>query len=125
MSQIYDTVFAAIPTREGHVRCICHPSRRMTLLYFQLVHPSDMQVCQAVKDVSTSYDALVDFLESIEHFMNRLDMYTSVHSTGAMTEMDQMMVKIMVEMISTLALVTKQIKQKRPSEFVTIYMLLT
>ena len=77
-----------------------------------------MQVCQAVKDVSTSYDALVDFLESIEHFMNRLDVYTRVPSTGAMTEM---IAKIMVEIISTLALVTKQIKQKRPSECVAIY----
>ena len=76
-------------------------------------------MCQAVKDVSTSYDALVDLLESIEHFMNRLDIYTRVPLTGAMTEM---IVKIMVEMISTLALVTKQIKQKRPSEFLAIYM---
>jgi len=78
-----------------------------------------MQVCQTIKEVSTSYDALVDLLESMAHFMNRLDMYTRVPLTGAMTEM---IVKIMVEMISTLALVTKQIKQKRPSECVTIYM---
>jgi len=78
-----------------------------------------MQVCQAAKDVSTSDDALVDLLESIEHFINRLDIYTRVPSTGAMTDI---IVKIMVEMISTLALVTKQIKQKRPSECVAIYM---
>ena len=77
-----------------------------------------MQVCQTVKDVSTSYDVLVDFLESIEHFINRLDIYTRVPSTGTMTEI---IVKIMVEMISTLALVTKQIKQKRPCECVAIY----
>ena len=72
-----------------------------------------MYVDQAVKDVSTSYDAIVDLLESIEHFMDRLDIYTRVPSTGAMTEI---LVKIMVELISTLALVTKQIKQKRPSK---------
>ena len=35
--------------------------------------------------------------------------------------MTEMIVKIMVEMISTLALVTKQIKQKRPSECLAIY----
>jgi len=51
------------------------------------------------------------------HFMNRLDFYTRVPLTGAMTEM---IVKIMVEMISTLALVTKQIKQKRTSEYVAM-----
>ena len=50
--------------------------------------------------------------------MNRLDIYTRVPLTGAMTEM---IVKIMVEMIFTLALVTKQIKQKRPSECLAIY----
>jgi hypothetical protein len=78
-----------------------------------------MQVCQAVKDVSTSDDALVDLLETIEHFINRLDIYTRVPSTGAMTEA---IVKIMAEIISTLALVTKQIKQKQPCECVAIYM---
>ena len=76
-------------------------------------------MCQTIKDVSTSYDALVDLLESIEHFMNRLDIYTRVPLTGAMAEM---IVKIMVEIISTLALVTKQIKLNRPSECLAIYM---
>ena len=84
-------------------------------LLFPRVHPSDMQSYQAAKDVSASYDALVDLLESIEHFINRLDIYTRVPLTGAMTEM---IMKIMVELISTLALVTKQIRQKRPSESV-------
>ena len=73
---------------------------------------------QAVKDFSTSYDDLVDLLESIEHFINRLDVYTRVPLTGAMAET---IVKIMVEIISTLALATKQIKQKRPSEWFDIY----
>jgi len=91
----------------------------MILLYFPCVHPSDMQVWQAVKDVSTSYDALVNLLESMAHFMNRLDIYTRVPLTGAMAEM---IVKIMVEIISTLALVTKQIKLNRPSECLAIYM---
>jgi len=62
-----------------------------------------------------SYDALVDLLESIEHLMNRLGIYTRVPTTGAMTEI---IVKIMVELISTLALVTKQIKQGRPSKYI-------
>jgi hypothetical protein len=49
----------------------------------------------------------------MEHFMNRLDIYTRIPLTGNMTEI---IVKIMVELISTLAVVTKQIRQKRPSE---------
>lgn len=83
--------------------------------YFPRVHPSDMQAYQAAKDVGASYDSLVDLLESIEHFISRLDIYTRVPSTGPMIEI---IVKIMVELISTLTLVTKQIKQKRPSEYV-------
>jgi hypothetical protein len=60
-------------------------------------------------------DALEDLLESIEHFLKRLDIYTKVPSTPAMTEV---VVKIMGELLSTLALVTKQIRQGRPSESV-------
>ena len=74
-----------------------------------------MQAHQTVKDVSTSYDALVELLESIEHFMSRLDIYTRVPPTGPMAEI---IVKIMVELLSTLALVTKQINQRRPSKYV-------
>jgi len=106
---------ADIPACKGHIYWLRHPSRRMMLCYFLRVHPSDMQGYQATKDVSASYDALVELLESMEHFINRLDVYTRVPSTGAMTEM---IVKILVELISTLTLVTKQIKQKRPSESV-------
>jgi hypothetical protein len=67
-------------------------------------------VYQAIKDVSASYDALVDLLESIEHFLNRLDIYTKIPLPPAVGEI---LVKIMVELLSTVALVTKQIKQRR------------
>jgi hypothetical protein len=106
----------AIPALKGHICCRRRPSRRMIICYFARVHPSDitdMQAYQAAKDVGASYDALVDLFEPIEHFINRLSIYTRVPSTGAMTEM---LMKIMVELLSTLTLATKQIKQKRPSE---------
>ena len=70
--------------------------------------------------ISTTYDTLVDFLESVEHIMNRLDICTRVPSTGPSTT--EMIIKIIMEMISTLVLVTKWIKQNRPSEYVAIYM---
>jgi hypothetical protein len=79
------------------------------------VYPYDFQVSQAFEGVSSDLDALEDLLESIEHFLNRLDIYTKVPPTPAMTEI---IVKIMVELLSTLALATKQIKQGRPSESV-------
>ena len=68
---------------------------------------------QAANGVINGYDALIDLLESIEHFLKRLDIYTKVPPTPAM---DEIVVKIMVELVSTLALATKELKQGRPSE---------
>ena len=76
-------------------------------------NPGDIWVYQAAKDVSASYDALVDLFESIESFLRRLDIYTKVPLTEAMTHV---IIKIMVEVLSTLALATKQVKQGRLSE---------
>ena len=75
----------------------------------------DIQAHQAVKGTIDSYDLLVDLLESIVHFLNRLDIYTKIPSTVAMTEM---VVKILVELLSTLALATKHIKEGKTSESV-------
>ena len=74
---------------------------------------SNIQAYQAAKGVIESYDALVDLLESIEHSLNRLDIYTKIPPTVALTEV---VVKILVELLSALALVTKQIKEGKPSE---------
>jgi hypothetical protein len=68
---------------------------------------------QAAKGVIDSYDALGDLLESIEHFLCRLDIYTQIPPSPTM---DEMVVKIMVELISTLAIATKELKQGRTSE---------
>jgi uncharacterized membrane protein len=60
--------------------------------------------------VRASYDALVDIFECIENFLRRLMIYTEIPPTPAMTEV---IVKIMVELLSVLALATKQINQGR------------
>jgi hypothetical protein len=52
-------------------------------------------------------------LESIGHFLNRLEIYTEIPHTKAM---DEMIVKILVELLSTLASTTKETKQGRLSE---------
>ncbi len=54
------------------------------------------------------YDALADLLESIGHFLNRLEIYTEIPRTDAM---DDMIVKILVELLSILALATKEIRR--------------
>jgi hypothetical protein len=75
---------------------------------------------QAAKGVIDSYDALVDLLESVENFLSRLDIYTQIPPSPAM---DEMVVKIMVELISTLAVATKELKQGRTSELILSGML--
>jgi len=72
-------------------------------------------VIQSAKGIISNCDALVDLLESIEHFLNRLNIYTRIPSTPAI---DEIVVKILVELISTLALVTGELKQRRSSESV-------
>ena len=64
-----------------------------------------------------NYDVLGDLFESIEHLLKRLDIYTMIPHTSAST-MDEMVVKIMTELISALALATKEVKQGRLSESV-------
>ncbi|KAI0301669.1 hypothetical protein B0F90DRAFT_1950194, partial [Multifurca ochricompacta] len=62
----------------------------------------------AAKDVSGSQEALSNLFERVENFFKRLETYTEVPPTAAMTDI---IVKIMVEVLGILALATKEIKQ--------------
>jgi hypothetical protein len=64
-----------------------------------------------------SYDALVDLFASFENFLSRLSIYAEIPLTPAFTNV---LVKIIVELVSTLALATKQVQQGRFSEFVLV-----
>jgi hypothetical protein len=59
---------------------------------------------------------LIDLFERIESFFKRLESYTEVKPSEDMTDM---MVKILVEVLSVLAIVTAEIKQKRRSQFIS------
>ena len=74
----------------------------------------DIRVLQAVKDISASYDALVDLFASFENFLRRLSIYSGIPPTPALSNV---LAKIIVELLSTLALATKQVQQGRFSEF--------
>ena len=75
----------------------------------------DVHVTQSAKARISDCGALVDLLESIEHFLNRLNIYARIPPTPAV---DEIVLKILVGLISTLGLVTKELKQRRPSESV-------
>jgi len=64
--------------------------------------------------VKASYDALIEIFECIEGFVRRLMIYTKIEQpTPAMTEV---IISIMVELISVLALATEQIRKGRLSK---------
>ncbi|KAH8979288.1 hypothetical protein EDB86DRAFT_2836006 [Lactarius hatsudake] len=64
----------------------------------------------AASGVSSSYDALVDLFNCVGNFLKRLRVYTNLPLDLSLKEI---CVKIMVELLSVLALATKQIKQGR------------
>ncbi len=73
----------------------------------------DIQLFQTVKDVRT-LNPLVDLLESIEFLLKHLYIYTEIRPTTAIT---QFVMKILVELLSILALATNLLKRGRPGAF--------
>jgi hypothetical protein len=65
---------------------------------------------QAASDVGAGRDMLVEHFSRVEYFFNRLETYTTVPPTVAMTNV---IVEIMVAMLSFLALATKELKRGR------------
>jgi hypothetical protein len=58
----------------------------------------------------------------IEGFFKRLESYTELRPTAAMTDV---IVKIIIEVLSILAIATKEIKQGRSSESIYVHELLS
>ena len=75
----------------------------------------DSNTCcsQTAKDVRASQDTLLDVFERIELFFRRLETYTEVPLTSEMTDI---VIRIVVEVISILGIATKDIKQGQMSE---------
>ncbi|KAI9436422.1 hypothetical protein H4582DRAFT_2058681 [Lactarius indigo] len=68
----------------------------------------------AAKDVTAGQDVLVDIFERIESFFIRLEIYSGVPLTPAMTEK---MVQITVEVLDIIATATKELEQSRTKKF--------
>jgi hypothetical protein len=65
------------------------------------------------KDVVASHGKLVNLFERIQFFLERLNIYTGIPLTTKMTEL---LGKIMAQLLSILALSTKEMTQRRISE---------
>jgi hypothetical protein len=67
-------------------------------------------VFQAANDISAGRAKLIELFSRVEYFFKRLDTYTAVPPTAAMTDI---IVEIMVAVLSFLALATKEVKRGR------------
>lgn len=63
-------------------------------------------------DVGASYDAFVGLFESIEHSLSGLDIYIKSPPTSSTAAMEETVINIMLELISTITSVIVQIKEK-------------
>ncbi|KAI0263498.1 hypothetical protein BGY98DRAFT_1192421 [Russula aff. rugulosa BPL654] len=70
----------------------------------------------AAKDARASRDKLIDLFSGIERFFQRLEIYTGITPTTAMTNIT---VDIMVEILTILAIATKEAKRGRLKRFFT------
>ncbi|KAI9429974.1 hypothetical protein H4582DRAFT_2021072, partial [Lactarius indigo] len=64
----------------------------------------------AAKDVRASHGAIIDLFRRIESFFKRLGVYNQILLT---TEMAEVLVKIVIELLSILSIATKEVRRRR------------
>jgi hypothetical protein len=72
----------------------------------------DAQASQTAKDASSSRDKLIEIFNRIERFFHRLEIYTGITPTASMRDI---IIEIMVEVLTILAIATKEVKRGRLS----------
>ena len=70
---------------------------------------------QVVRDVVASHDKLVHLFERISFFLQRLNIYMEIPLTNDLTEL---LGKIMAELLSILAISTKEMTDRKMSELI-------
>ena len=71
---------------------------------------------QAANDAIAIQDKPIDILNRIERFFHRLEIYTGITPSAAMKDMT---VEIMVEVLTILTILTREVKPGRFSELVS------
>ena len=69
-----------------------------------------------------SHDALVELLEPMKEFFERLGVYTQIPLTA---EMAEVLVKVVAEIFSILSVATREVKRTRASELFRQHILYT
>jgi hypothetical protein len=78
--------------------------------YLQIILTHTCFFFQAANDVSASRAKLVELFSRVQYFFKRVETYTTVPPTSAMTDI---IVEIFVAVLSFLALATKEVTVKR------------
>ena len=113
MSSVSDFYLQTTPPAKAILACLAILLDVRAILQIICRWPGDAHMIQSAKAIISNCDALVDLLESIEHVLNRLNIHTQIPPAPIM---DEIVIKIPVELTSTLALVTKSLKQRGSSE---------
>ena len=87
---------------------VCHNINTLCV-----VHSHRNNYAQAARDTAASRDELIELFDRMESFFVRLKTYTEVTPTA---EISNAMGKIMAEVLSMLAIATKEMRQGRKSE---------
>ena len=111
-----DICFSGIPFSKHNLCGSWRSSFGRCLSSFPCAACFESHDSQAAKDASASRDKLIDLFNRIEHFFRRLEIYTGITPTTAMTEM---VIEIMVEILAILAIATKEVKRGRFSELIS------
>jgi hypothetical protein len=107
-----DIYFSGIPTSEYNIHGDWCSSPGPCLMPFPRSTYFDY-LKQAAKDARACRDKLADVFNCIERFFQRLEIHTGITPTTAMTGI---IVDIMVEVLTILAMATKEVKRGRLSE---------
>ncbi|KAF8265625.1 hypothetical protein EI94DRAFT_305085 [Lactarius quietus] len=97
-----NVLFAFSATLGGGVGLVFSPA--------QVMFAGAGVLLSAASDVEASQNALVDLFGRIENFFKRLESYTAVRPTDAMTDI---IVQIMIEVLNIFAIATKEMEQGR------------
>jgi hypothetical protein len=68
------------------------------------------------QEIESGLDPVIDVFRRMEHFFRRIEKYSEISTTDSMKEMNG---RIVVTVLSVLAIVTEGIKQGRTSEFIS------
>jgi len=110
---IFVVIQAYLPTGEIFTGIGVLLSVRIFLIPLLRQHYNPLS--KATKAISASQNALTNVFERIEIFFRRLETYVQVPPTAGMT---QIMVEIMIEVLSILAIVTREVSQGRAGKLI-------